>query len=115
MDGRTTGDGVMSDFLTATTLMDIRERLMLVEPHSLTVDQHIKWSKQVSLVSLAITAMENVILTGISEKYVQGLPKINQAAAKLERDLHRLKVGNDAIAAVNLALGTIFRIATLIA
>ena len=98
-----------------SNLMDIRERLMLVDPYSLTVDQYIKWSEQVKQVSLAITAMENAILTGISEKYVQELPKINQAAAKLERDLYKLKAGNDAIASVNLALGTIFRIATLIA
>jgi hypothetical protein len=57
--------------------------------------------------------VENAILTGISEKYAQELPKIDQATTELKYDLDRLKAGNDVIAAVNAAFGIITSIAAL--
>lgn len=96
-------------------LMDIRGRLMLVDPLSLTVDQHIEWNEQMYQVGLAITATEKAILTAIPEKYAQELPKIAAATERLERTLHRLKAANEVIAAVSAALGTIASIALLLA
>ena len=96
-------------------LLDIRGRLMLVDPQSLTLDQHIEWNEQMFQVGLAIIAMEKSLLSSISEKFAKQLPKIDKATEQLERDIHKQKAANDVIAAVSAALGTITNIATLLA
>ena len=96
-------------------LLDIRGRLMLVDPQSLSLDQHIAWNEQIFQVGLSIIAMERAILTAISSEYAEQLPKISKATGELERDLHKLKAANDVIAAISATLGTIISIATLLA
>jgi hypothetical protein len=95
-------------------LLDIRGKLMLVDPRSLTLDRHIEWNNQVFQIGLAIIAMERAILTSISEDYAKELPRIEKATERLERDLHKLKEANDVIAAVGTSLGTIASIAGLL-
>lgn len=96
-------------------LLDIRGRLMLVDPQSLTLEQHISWNEQIFQVGLSIIAMERAILTAISAEYAKQLPKISKATGALERDLHKLKAANDVIAAISGVLGTITSIAKLLA
>lgn len=95
-------------------LLDIRGRLMLVDPQSLTLSQHIAWNEQLFQVGLSIIAMERAILTAISAEYAKQLPKISKATEAVERDLHKLKAAKDVIAAVSSVLGTITSIATLL-
>jgi hypothetical protein len=59
--------------------------------------------------------MERAVLTAISAEYAKHHPKISKATGELERDLHNLKAANDVIAAIGATLGTITRIATLLA
>jgi hypothetical protein len=100
---------------TLLNLLDVRGRLMLVDPQSLTLDQHIDWNDQMFQVGQAIIAMERAILTSISDQYAKKLPQITKATEKLENDLHKLKAANDVIGAVSAALGTITSIVTLLA
>ncbi len=95
-------------------LLDIRGTLMLVDPDSLSLDQHIAWNEQMFQVGLAIIAAEKAVLTLISEDYAKVLPKLKKSTDNLERDLHKLKAASDVIAAVGSALGTISSIITLL-
>ena len=95
-------------------LQAIRQRLMTVDPQSLTPEQRIGWNEQIYQVGLAISAAEGAILTSISEDYVKTLPNIEKETDKLAADLSTLKKANDAIAAVGSVLGTISRIAALL-
>jgi hypothetical protein len=95
-------------------LLATREKLMMVDPNSLTLDQHIKWNDQLYQVGLAITAVQGAVLTSISEDYAKALPNIEKATDALTDKLYTLKKANDVIAAVGSAIGTISSLVTLL-
>jgi uncharacterized coiled-coil protein SlyX len=95
-------------------LLDARAKLMKVDPEDLTLEQHLKWRKQVLQLGEAISATQNAILTSISDAYAKLLPKIDKATARLDRDLQRLKAVNEILGAVNAVLGTITNIVKLL-
>ena len=95
-------------------LLAIRQRLMAVDPLSLTPVQHVTWNEQIYKVGLAITAAEAVILASVSKGYADALPTIEKATDKLTDDLYALKAANDVIAAIGSVLGTISSIVSLL-
>lgn len=95
-------------------LFDIRGSLMLLDPDSLTLEQHIAWNEQMFQVGLAIIAGERAVLTSISEDYAKILPDLKKSTDDLERDLHKLKGASEVISAVGSALGTISSVVTLL-
>lgn len=95
-------------------LMATREKLMGVDPNSLTSAQRIAWNEQLYQVGLAISAAEGVVLTSISERYANALPAIEKATDDLTDKLYTLKAANDVIEAVGSVLDIITSIVTLL-
>lgn len=95
-------------------LLATREKLMMVDPNSLTLDQHIEWNEQLYQVGRAITAAEGAVLTSISEDYAKALPNIENKTDALTDRLYTLQKATDVIAAVGSVLGTIVSIITLL-
>ncbi len=95
-------------------LVDVRSTLMLVDPESLTLDQHIAWNDQVYKVGLAIIAATKAVLTAISADYANKLPSLETATDALAADLGNLHTANDAVAAVGSAFGVITNILQLL-
>ena len=95
-------------------LLRTRDELMLVDPRSLTLDEHIQWNEQMYQTGLAITKLEGAILTSIAEDYANQLPNLEAATKKLNDELYSLRKANDVIAAVSSVLGTITSIISLL-
>lgn len=97
-----------------THLLRTRDELMLVDPRSLTLDEHIQWNEQMYQTGLAITKLEGAILTSIAENYANQLPNLKAATKQLTDDLYSLRKATDVIAAVSSVLGTITSIISLL-
>ena len=96
-------------------LLDTRSVLLLVDPQSLGLEQHIAWNDQVYQVGLAIIGATRAVLTAISGDYAGKLPILKQATDNLMADLDKLRAVNDAIATVGSAFGVITNIVQLLA
>lgn len=94
-------------------LQATREKLMLVQPDTLSDKDHAIWGDQIYKVSLAINAVRKALLGSISAAFAAELPKIEQATTKLRDDLFRLQGSIDILKAVSSALGIIESLVTL--
>jgi hypothetical protein len=97
-----------------THLLRVRDELMLVDPRSLSLDEHVQWNEQMYQTGIAISKVEGVILTSISSDYASRLPGLESATRQLADDLYSLRKANDVIAAVSSVLGVITSIVSLI-
>ena len=95
-------------------LLDVRGRLMLIDPNVLSREEKINWNNQMFEVNNNIIIMEGAILDSISKKYADAIPGLENATNSLERDLHSLKRANDIISTIGSALGVITGIIGLI-
>lgn len=96
-------------------LQATRAKLMLLQPDTLSDEEHARWSDEISKVNLAISAVRTALLGAISAVFAAQLPAIAEATDKLSDDLFRLQSATDVINAVASALGIIERIAQLLA
>lgn len=97
-----------------THLLRVRDELMLVDPRSLTLDQHIQWNEQMYQTGIAISKVESAILTAISSDYASELSSLEIATKQLASDLYSLRKASDIIGAVSSTLGVITSIVSLI-
>lgn len=97
-----------------THLLRVRDELMLVDPRSLSVDQHVQWNEEMYQTGLAISKVEGAILTSISGDYASQLSGLESATKQLTDSLYSLRKANDVIAAVSSSLGLITSIVSLL-
>ena len=97
------------------SLQAARSKLLLVQPDSLTNQEHAQWSHEVHQLNLAIGAARNAVLGAISVKFAAELPAMNEAMEELKQDLSRLEGSVEVIKAVASALGIIENVVKLLA
>jgi hypothetical protein len=97
-----------------THLLRVRDELMLVDPRSLSLDEHIQWNEEMYQTGLAISKVNGAILTSISSDYASQLPVLESAVKQLTDDLYSLKKANEVIAAISSVLGVITTIVSLL-
>jgi hypothetical protein len=95
-------------------LQAAREKLMLVQPDTLSDEDHAKWGEEIFKISIAINAVRKALLGRLSAAFTAELPAIEAATGRLKGDLARLQESVQVIGAVASVLGIIERIVTLV-
>jgi len=89
------------------TLADLNatsEKLMAIDPASLSDEDFERWSKAVNKIDLAIARARNSLLSGIADDFEAALPSIQESTARLKSDLEKV---NKAVAIINLVSGAL--------
>lgn len=89
------------------TLADLQvtsDKLMGIDPDSLSDKDFERWSKAVNKIDLAIARARNSLLSGIADDFEAALPSIQKSTARLKSDLEKV---NKAVAIINLVSGAL--------
>ena len=89
------------------TLADLQvtsDKLMAIDPDSLSDKDFERWSKAVNKIDLAIARARNSLLSGIADDFEAALPSIQKSTARLKSDLEKV---NKAVAIINLVSGAL--------